>query len=169
MQTLPIFLSISFLFASLFSFAQTKTPAVQSETIKVWGNCGMCKSHIEKAAKEAGASYAMWNKDTRILSVKYEPSKTSNTQIQEKVAAAGYDTKDFTGDDNAYKNLDECCQYDRKAAVKKDKTKQLPQNCCDKTEVCDKATCNATNMGCCKNAAVKHNCYKNPANSCCAG
>ena len=34
-------------------FAQ-KAPLPKSETFKVWGNCGMCKSTIEKAAKEAG-------------------------------------------------------------------------------------------------------------------
>lgn len=106
------------LFSLLFisSFAQAQTD--KSENIKVWGNCGMCKSHIEKAAKNAGATYALWNKETKILSVKYETSKTSSKQIQEKVAAAGYDTKDLTGDQKAYDELDECCKYDRKASEK---------------------------------------------------
>ena len=118
MKTQSTILTIAFLFFSIFSIAQTK-PVVKSETIKVWGNCGMCKGHIEKAAKEAGASTASWNKDTKILTVKYDAAKTDNQKIQKSVAGAGYDTKDFTGSDEAYKNLDECCQYDRKAAVKK--------------------------------------------------
>jgi mercuric ion binding protein len=105
---------ISLLFISSFAQAQT----ARSENIKVWGNCGMCKAHIEKAAKNAGASYAVWNKDTKILSVKYEAAATSNKQIQEKIAAAGYDTKDVTGDQKAYDELDECCRYDRKASEK---------------------------------------------------
>lgn len=104
----------SLLFISTFTQAQTAT----AENIKVWGNCGMCKAHIEKAAKNAGATYALWNKDTKILAVKYEPSKTSGKQIQEKVAAAGYDTKDITGDQKAYDELDECCKYDRKVSEK---------------------------------------------------
>jgi hypothetical protein len=45
-------LSLTFLAISIFSFAQAPT------TIKVAGNCGMCKKHIEKAAKDAGASVA---------------------------------------------------------------------------------------------------------------
>ena len=125
MKTKNFVLTLSFIASSLFAIAQSKTTdAAQPEKIKVWGNCGMCKSHIEKAAKEAGASYAVWNKDTKILAVKYDASKTSNRQIQQQIANAGYDTKDFTADEKAYKNLDECCQYDRKAAVKTPVQKQ---------------------------------------------
>lgn len=117
MKTQSFILSIAFLFCGLLANAQTA--AVKSEKIKVWGNCGMCQKHIEKAAKEAGATKAAWNKDTHILTVKYDVAKTSNKQIQEAVAKAGYDTKDFTGNNLAYENLDECCKYDRKASEKK--------------------------------------------------
>jgi mercuric ion binding protein len=118
MKTQSTLLTIAFVLISIFSTAQATT-AVKSEKIKVWGNCGMCKSHIEKAAKEAGATTAAWNKDTKILTVKYDLTKTDNQKIQKSVAGAGYDTKDFTGSEEAYKNLDECCQYDRKAVTKK--------------------------------------------------
>lgn len=117
MKTQSIILSIVFVCSGLFTNAQTA--ATKSEKIKVWGNCGMCQKHIEKAAKEAGASKAAWNKDTHILTVKYDAAKTSNKQIQEAVAKAGYDTKDLTGNDLAYEKLDECCKYDRKASEKK--------------------------------------------------
>ncbi|MEO8174015.1 MAG: cation transporter [Sediminibacterium sp.] len=123
MKTQSTLLTIAFVLFSFFSFAQTKPAPAKSEAIKVWGNCGMCKGHIEKAAKTAGATAAVWNKDTKILTVKYDISKTSNKQIQEAVAEAGYDTKDLTGNEAAYKNLDECCQYERKAGDKKEKTK----------------------------------------------
>ena len=112
----------SFLLLCICSFAQTKTDAT-TEKIKVWGNCEMCKEKIEKAAKTAGASYALWNEEAKILTVKYEASKTSNKKIQEKVAAAGYDTQDVTATEKAYKNLPGCCQYDRKATEKKEETK----------------------------------------------
>jgi len=169
MKTKSIILSISFALATIFSFAQTKTiDAVQSEKIKVWGNCGMCKGHIEKAAKAAGASYALWNKDTKILSVQYVATKTSDKQIQQSIANAGYDTKDFTANEAAYKKLDECCQYDRKSIAKTASVKHAVKNCCDKNEVCDKTVCNSSKMECCKNATVAHNCYKNPTNSCCS-
>lgn len=131
------------LFISTAAFSQSQ-PEAQSETIKVWGNCGMCKGHIEKAAKEAGASSAIWDKTTKLLAVKYEASKTSNRKIQEKIAAAGYDTQDLTGDGKAYEGLDECCKYERKA-VTKDKQKKTAMNCCapEKASCCaeEKAAC----------------------------
>lgn len=92
------------------AFAQSK-----SEKINVSGNCGTCKKHIEKAAKSAGADKATWDSDTKVLAVTYDASKTTNDAIQKKIAAAGYDTEKYAGDDKAYNSLDECCQYDRKA------------------------------------------------------
>ncbi len=63
MKTLRIFSIVAVLMAvTSISFAQTKT-----ETFKVSGNCGMCKTKIEKAAKDAGASSATWNEETKDL------------------------------------------------------------------------------------------------------
>jgi len=98
--------------------AQTKT-----DSIKVWGNCGMCKTNIEKAAKSAGATTAKWDEDSKQLKVSYT-AKTSTTKIQQAVAKAGYDTQDFTANDKAYKGLHTCCQYDRKATEPATEVKQ---------------------------------------------
>ena len=119
MKTFKYLLTTSFILISFFSFSQTKAKGEVADKIEVSGNCGMCRSHIVKAAKQAGASYAEWNKDTKILSVKYDAAKTSNLKIQEQVAKAGYDTKDVKGDNKAYEALDECCKYDRKPAATK--------------------------------------------------
>ena len=55
MKTLRIFsLATLFMAVAAVASAQTKT-----ETFKVSGNCGMCKSNIEKAAKDAGANDTM--------------------------------------------------------------------------------------------------------------
>jgi periplasmic mercuric ion binding protein len=94
------------------AFAQTK--GVKKETIKVWGNCGMCKAKIEKAAKTAGATKANWNEETGELQVQYKASATSSEKIQAAVAKSGYDTQDVTADGEAYKKLHACCQYTRK-------------------------------------------------------
>ncbi len=110
MKTQNIILSFALLFISFVTNAQTP----KQETIKVNGNCGMCKKKIETAAKNAGASYAAWNADSKVLTVKYDAAKTDSKKIQQKVAAAGYDTQDATATKEAYEKLDECCQYDRK-------------------------------------------------------
>jgi len=86
----------------------------KTETIKVWGNCSTCKAHIEKAAKTDGVSKASWDKDSKILTLTYDPAKVKSDDIQKKIAAVGYDTEKFKGDDKAYAKLDACCQYDRK-------------------------------------------------------
>ena len=112
MKTLNIYAAILFsIFAINFSYAQT---SVKKETIKVWGNCGMCKTTIEKAAKKAGATAANWNEENKELQVSYAVNKTSSNKIQQGIANAGYDTQDFTAATKVYNKLPACCQYDRK-------------------------------------------------------
>lgn len=94
--------------------AQTK-----SDTLMVSGNCGMCKSNIETAATKAGAASADWNKETKILVVQYDASKTTNLNIQKTIAAAGYDTPSVKAADADYFKLEKCCQYDRSAKKEK--------------------------------------------------
>lgn len=109
MKTLQFILLISiFSFTSFTLKAQTK----KTETFNVSGNCGMCKSRIEKAAKAAGASFASWNEDTKKITVKYNKD-TDLLKIQQKIADAGYDNDGAKAPDTAYSKLDECCQYDR--------------------------------------------------------
>ncbi len=92
-----------------------KTSATQkTETIKVWGNCNMCKTRIEKAAKAEGVARAEWNKDTKILTLVYIPSAVSSDAIQKRIAAVGHDTEKFRADDQVYNSLDACCHYERK-------------------------------------------------------
>lgn len=110
------------LLIATISFAVTKAQDTKTDTFKVWGNCGMCKKTIEKAAKGDGVQKAEWNRETKIFTLVYNTALTSNEKIQKAIAAAGYDTEKFTGDDNAYEKLPGCCHYDRK---KKEDTNHL--------------------------------------------
>ena len=68
-------------FILLMGFILISTFALQAQTstkIKVAGNCAMCKGHIEKAAKEAGAVTANWDKAAKVLKVSFDASKTSS-------------------------------------------------------------------------------------------
>lgn len=102
--------------AGLLAQAQDqKTTATQkTETIKVCGNCNMCKTRIEKAAKIEGVAKAEWNKDTKMLTMVYNPSVVSSDAIQRRIAAVGHDTEKFRADDQVYNSLDACCHYNRK-------------------------------------------------------
>lgn len=114
MKSLRLILFIAFSFAGFSLFAQEKT-----DSFTVFGNCGMCKSRIEKAAKAEGATAAIWNKDTKIMTVTYDASKTSNEAIQKKIAAVGHDTEQFTAPEKVYEKLPGCCLYERKSETKK--------------------------------------------------
>jgi len=90
----------------------------KTESIKVWGNCDMCKTRIEKAAKVGGVTKASWDSNTKMLSLLYDSSKITSDDVQKKIAAVGHDTEKFRADDRAYAKLDGCCQYDRSDAKK---------------------------------------------------
>lgn len=113
------FFSVLFLGLVSFHFAGAQT--VNSDSIIVNGNCGMCKKTIEKSAIAAGATTAFWDRKAKVLKVDFDAAKTNNEKIQKAVAASGYDTENFTAPDEAYAKLHECCLYDRKAMPKKDK------------------------------------------------
>lgn len=108
MNALRILSVVVLTFLGSAVFAQTKT-----DKIKVLGNCGMCKKKIESALKVPGISAADWNKTTKVLTVSYDSTKISNQQVQQKVAAVGYDTEKVKATKEAYEKLPECCQYDR--------------------------------------------------------
>ena len=87
--------------------------AITTTTFKVWGNCDMCKTRIEAAAKSAGATKANWSDKTKMLSVSYDASKVKVMDIHKKIAAAGHDTDKAKAADKTYKALPDCCQYER--------------------------------------------------------
>ena len=101
-----------FMMAILFSAnAQTATK------LKVSGNCGMCKSSIEKAATSAGATKASWDMDAKLLTLIFD-GKTNLDKIETAIAAVGYDTEHKTATKATYDALHECCKYERE--VKQD-------------------------------------------------
>jgi len=91
--------------------ASKSAVASKTETLKVQGNCGMCETRIEKAAKLDGVSKAEWNSETKLLAVTYDPSKTNLDQIGKKIAAVGHDNEKAKADDKAYGSLPSCCKY----------------------------------------------------------
>jgi periplasmic mercuric ion binding protein len=127
MKTLKVLFSFLLLSFATISFAQTKT-----ESFKVAGECGMCKKKIEKAATTAGASFAEWNTESKMLTVNFASTSANKAKIEEAIASAGYDTPGVKATDEAYKGLAECCQYERTAGK--------AQTCCD-SEKCTQSAC----------------------------
>ncbi len=103
------------LFTALLSFtacnAQIKNS--KTETVKIYGNCGMCKSTIEKAGNLKKVANVDWNKDTKIATITYDTTKTNQDEILKRIALSGYDSDKFLAPDDVYANLHGCCQYER--------------------------------------------------------
>jgi copper chaperone CopZ len=102
--------------ATLTSQAQVKN--AKTETYNVSGNCNMCKQRIETAVFKRKEAKANWNKETKVLTLKYDSLKTNASVVLKRVADAGYDNEKFTANDATYTNLHGCCQYERKKASK---------------------------------------------------
>ena len=85
----------------------------KTTTFKVWGKCEMCKERIEKTAIARGAATADWNVKTKLLTVNYDPARTSVEYLSNKLAKAGYDTENYKAKDKAYNSLPDCCKYER--------------------------------------------------------
>jgi Cu(I)/Ag(I) efflux system membrane fusion protein len=82
--------------------------------VKVGGECEMCKDRIETAAKSvAGVESANWEIETKMMHLNFDSAKTSSDEIQKAVAKVGHDTEKFKASDEVYKELPECCLYER--------------------------------------------------------
>ena len=93
---------------------QTETKmATIDATFGVRGNCGMCKTTIEGAVTSLdGVTSANWDKARKKIDVSFDDSKTNLDAIHKAIANSGYDTDKVAGNEEAYKDLPGCCQYD---------------------------------------------------------
>ena len=149
MKTLKIFSTVLLCCAIASTSFSQKT---KTDTFQVSGNCGMCETKIEKAAKSAGASYAEWNQDTKIITVKYKSSASNLAKIQKGIAEAGYDNVGMKTTTEAYDKLHSCCKYDRNATIGTEK-----MDCC-KDGKCTKEGHNGKD--CCTDGSDKMDCCK---------
>jgi periplasmic mercuric ion binding protein len=119
--------TINILFAIIIAFIAIPSARAQSgketinvhtksQTVKVYGECGMCKKRIEKAASAiSGVESATWDVVSKMLTVKYDLLKPEAVDsAQRNIASVGHDTEKFRAEDAAYESLPECCHYQRK-------------------------------------------------------
>ncbi len=87
------------------------------QTVKIYGNCGMCEKTIENAGNLKKIAKVDWDKDTKMAILTYDAKKTNQDAILKRVALAGYDSDKFLAPEDAYSKLPECCQYERTAKL----------------------------------------------------
>src|SRR4051812_28594970 len=83
------------LFAGLSLDAQSGKKAIRKQAFHVQGNCEMCKSNIEKAARGKGVTAANWDAKTKILEIVYDTLRTNVAAIQRNIAYAGFDNEGY--------------------------------------------------------------------------
>ena len=88
-------------------------------SIGVKGNCGMCKTTIEKAVKELDfVADAEWGITSKILDVKfYDSSNLDLDRLNTAITESGYETMNSTANQASYDALPMCCRYDREMQV----------------------------------------------------
>lgn len=109
---------MTLLLSVTFASAQIKNKT--TETVKINGNCKMCKKTIETAANIKNIAKVDWDENTKIAMVTYDAKKTNLDTVLKRVADAGYDNEKFTAPNKVYDELHGCCQYDRAASDKKE-------------------------------------------------
>jgi copper chaperone CopZ len=107
------------LLSGVVATAQIKNS--KTDTVKIFGNCGMCESKIEKAGTQKNIASVDWDKDTKMATLIYDSKITNKDEILKRIALVGYDSEQFHAEEATYNKLPGCCQYDRAADVKEEK------------------------------------------------
>ena len=88
----------------------TKKGAEQIQ-FKTSAVCDMCKARLEKSlAYEKGVQAAHLDVPSKVLTVTYNPAKTTPAALRTAVQKTGYDADQATADARAYDRLPECCK-----------------------------------------------------------
>lgn len=104
-------MAVMMLLVSLVYTAQIKN--AKTETVKISGNCDMCKSKIEKSGNVKNVATVNWDEASKMATLTYDSSKTNQQEILKRIANAGYDSESFYAPDDVYAKLPSCCQYKR--------------------------------------------------------
>tara|TARA_R110002051_G_scaffold138268_1_gene211016 strand:+ start:17266 stop:17631 length:366 start_codon:yes stop_codon:yes gene_type:complete len=100
---------ITCVFTILSLSAQDKN---KNASFSVKGNCGMCKSRIEKAAlKVKGVKYANWSPTSKEFNMVFDENTCSIEKVQKAIVKVGHDIDSLIADTTIYDNLPPCCKY----------------------------------------------------------
>ncbi len=100
-------LSILFLVIGLSITVQAKS-VVTEFTVKA--QCGECKERIEEALDVQGVSFAIWDKESKMLTVRYNNKRFSEDDIHKLISDLGYETSKRKANKEAERKLPKCCQ-----------------------------------------------------------
>jgi copper chaperone CopZ len=91
MKSIKILMAITVLLSFTACNAQIKN--AKTESVKIYGNCGMCETTIEKAGNLKKIAKVDWNVDTKMATLTYDSKKINQDAILKRIALSGYDNK----------------------------------------------------------------------------
>jgi mercuric ion binding protein len=93
------------------SSGATKAKGTEMAQFKTSAVCDMCKARLEKSlAYEKGVQAAHLDVPSKVLTVTYNPAKTTPAALRTAVQKTGYDADETTADARAYDRLPDCCK-----------------------------------------------------------
>ena len=105
------------MFTISVAFSQQKdsiiSPKLNFVKIKTSAVCNMCKETLENAmAFEKGVKKSNLDVDSKMLSVWFNPNKTTSQNIRVSITKTGYDADSLMAENKAYEKLHACCKKD---------------------------------------------------------
>lgn len=80
--------------------------------LKIGQKCENCSTHILQTSQLVnGVIQAKWDTISEMLIVEYNSAKSSLKRIELAISEAGHDTPNFSGRNNYYSLMPQCCQY----------------------------------------------------------
>ena len=104
------YLLATFLIIAIQFSAYSQTDTVRIKTSAV---CESCKKTLEESLSfEKGIKKSSLDLTTKIITVIYNPSKTSAEKIRTAISKTGYDADSTPKDTKAFNHLPDCCKKD---------------------------------------------------------
>ncbi|KPK87821.1 MAG: MerP protein [Bacteroides sp. SM23_62_1] len=95
---------------NLNGFTQTNNK-FEEVKIKTSAQCEMCKERIEEIlAFEKGVKSSDLNLESKVVTVLYNPARTTADKIRNAISHGGYDADGIKADPKAYEKLPTCCK-----------------------------------------------------------
>jgi len=113
MKTIQIGL-IALLMVLGVNFTASAQKTKEEVKIKTSSICKMCKATIERQlAFTKGVESANLDVPSKVVTVAYNPKKTSLEKIKKAINESGYDADEMPADAKAYDRLEDCCKKDQ--------------------------------------------------------
>jgi hypothetical protein len=84
---------------------------IEAITFTAKGCCPTCEKYILESLQIDEVKSAQWDQHNEKVTLRFYSNEISASELQRKVAIAGYDTDLFMATDSVYLALPKCCHY----------------------------------------------------------